>query len=282
MEYLLLLLFVPFLFGDLFHDDDGGAPDINGTPEDDVLQGTGQAEDINAGGGDDLVSGGGGDDDLDLGVGNDVALGEGGDDLILGGGGDDLVDGGAGNDTIWLGKGDDVIDVGFLDEVGATDPAGDDRMSGGDGDDSIADWVGSDTLTGELGQDLIVSVDEMGTEDAGDVTSGGWGLDTLVADDGDTVSGGGSADEFHVYADEVSDAAVTVTDFDGAREQLILDLDVGAFGDLTDEDFTTETDPDTGDVSVLLDGQVVALLTNPAQFDPATNIEVRWWEASAA
>ena len=70
VEYFLLLLCVPFLFGDFFggnNDDDGSdtnGPDIVGTEADDALQGTDLAEFITAGAGDDFVAAGLGDDTL--------------------------------------------------------------------------------------------------------------------------------------------------------------------------------------------------------------------------
>ena len=288
MEFLLLLLFVPFLFGDLFgghedEDEDVSGPDITGTPDGEVLEGTERAEDITAGAGDDLVAAWSGNDTLHLDDGDDAGLGENGNDLIFGGAGDDVVDGGAGNDTIWLGDGDDAMadDETFSGFGLDTSSAGDDRISGGDGNDLLGDWQGSDTVTGELGRDIVFTVDEFGSDYAPDVNSGGWGADALIADDGDTMSGGGDRDAFYVVTDEVSDAAVTVTDFDGATEQLFLDLDPFTFAGLGADDVTMETDPDSGDVSVLAMDQVIVVLTNPTAFDPS-NIVLPDWITQAA
>ncbi len=274
MEYMLLmLLLLPLLFGDLFGAGDAGVPAIDGTPEDDEVTGTAQGEEINTFAGDDVVLAGAGDDNVNLGDGDDGGAGEDGNDLIFGGAGNDIADGGSGNDTIWLGDGDDAINYYTPEELGQ-DPsidlsmAGDDRISGGGGADYLYDWVGSDTLTGELGRDYIDTVDNAGTAQAADMNSGGWGGDTLWADDGDTMSGGGNSDDFNVWIDETSDEAVTITDFDGATETLDLDFDQATFDGLTVDDVTLSTDPDTGDVSIMALDQVVAVLTN------ATNVDV--------
>lgn len=291
MEFLLLALFVPFLCGDLFGgnedgDDSGGDPqgaDINGSAGNDTLAGTEQAEDITAGAGDDFVAAWSGNDILHLDDGDDAGLGENGDDLIFGGAGSDVVDGGAGNDTIWLGDGDDAIadDETFSGLGLDTGSDGDDRISGGDGNDVLGDWLGSDTLTGDLGRDLVFTVDEVGSGDAPDLNSGGWGMDILIADDGDTLSGGGNDDVFAVVTDELSDAAVTVTDFDGATEQLHLEIDPDTLGFLTAEDVTMTTDPDTGDVSILARDQVMVVLTNPTQFDMSNVVLPGWMQPAA-
>lgn len=164
MEHLLLLLFVPLLFPDLFHsgddndDADTPVPDVTGTEQDDVLDGTDRAEQITAGGGDDLVVAGSGDDTIQMDEGLDFALGEGRNDF------------------------------------------------------------------------------------------------------------------FAVGLDEATDDAVTITDFDGTEDYLLLDvtdLDPSAI----QADLTSTTDADNGDVSVFLAGQLVATLTNPADFN-LSNVEV--------
>ncbi len=285
MEFLLLLLVVPFLIGDLFggddaHDSDG--PDINGTENNDTLEGTDQDEEINAGAGDDGILAHAGDDTVKAEDGRDVVLGEGGDDSIFGGAGNDYVDGGSGDDTIWLGDGDDVIAPRSLSELTDLDTgaAGDDQISGGDGNDVMGDWLGSDTLTGELGRDLVFTLDRSGTEDAPDVSSGGWGIDTLFADDGDTMSGGENPDEFHVLVDEEGDSAVTITDFDSANETIELDLTADTFANAGPDDLQIETDPQTGDVTISVAGQVIALVIDPGSFD-ASNVVVPLWGAAA-
>lgn len=280
-----MLLLVPFLCGDLFggNDEDDEAPDVIGTAGNDTLNGTEAGEKIMAGAGDDGIAAWSGDDTVNGEEGNDFVLGEMGDDLIFGDAGDDLADGGAGNDTIWLGEGDDIIadDTLVLDPEFNTGAAGDDRISGGDGNDFLIDWQGSDSLNGELGRDTVVSVDDYGTDHAADVNSGGWGMDTLWGDDGDTMTGGGNADDFTVYVDEADDSAVTISDFDGANETLFLELPADIFDGSVPE-LSAVTDPLTGDVTVSADGKPVAVLTNPANFDLATNVLLPWWMTQAA
>lgn len=299
MEALLLLMALPvlFLLGDAFGSDDEDEPrTIDGTEGDDRLAGGAEDEIVNAGDGDDDVRGNAGDDTVNGGAGADLVfggdgedhlhgeagadtlVGDSGDDLLVGGAGDDLfwaedggdrvfagdgsdvVEAGSGNDTIWLGEGDDLL---LDDNTGAPDSSdGDDQVSGGGGHDEIRDFVGSDSLSGELGDDILDAVDRHGTDDP-DALFGGWGYDTVIGDDGDTLSGGGMADAFTVYLDEPSDEPVTITDFDADRETLYLEFDWDLFPDGTD-DLSTDADPETGDISLFLGGQLIAVLQAPA------------------
>lgn len=284
MEVLLLLLVVPFLFGDLFQkdEDEEPAPDINGSTADDTLDGTQDGEEIYAGAGNDVIAAWSGDDLVQGGEGNDFVLGEGGRDLIYGGAGADLVDGGSGNDTIWMGDGDDEIaDVGIAPAPEFdTGSAGDDKISGGDGDDLMGDWQGANTLTGELGDDFLVTTDDRDTASA-DLLFGGWGQDTVFGDDGDTMTGGGFDDFFVVNTDETTDSAVTITDFDGDNEILRLAFDADTFEGSTVADVTAVTDPQTGDVSLFMAGQKLVVLTDPVAFDPS-KVEFPSWMFPAA
>src|SRR5690625_4423817 len=67
---------------------------IDGTPGDDVLDGTDEADQIWALAGDDIVRGHGGDDQLWGMEGNDEIYGGDGDDHAVGGEGDDYIEGG--------------------------------------------------------------------------------------------------------------------------------------------------------------------------------------------
>jgi hypothetical protein len=64
------------------------------------------------------------------------------------------------------------------------------------------------------------ATDGQGT-DTPDQLFGGWGGDGIGGDDGDTMSGGHSRDDFYVYLDESDDQAVVITDFsaDHARSR---------------------------------------------------------------
>ncbi len=284
MEALLLLLFVPLLFGDLFsQEDDEPAPDIVGSDQGERLEGTTEGEEIYAGGGDDLVTAWDGDDLLRGEAGDDELLAEGGDDLVFGDEGDDLADGGSGNDTIWLGDGDDEIaDDGLSPGPDFnTGPEGDDFISGGAGNDVLLDWRGSDTLVGELGNDFLFATDDFGS-DAPDSLSGGWGVDTVWGDDGDTLSGGGFTDDIVVTVDETSDASVTITDFDAASETLFFDVQQDAFEPLTGNDLSMTTDPATGDVALFLAGQKIAHLVAPAGGFTLGNVSLPEWMRPAA
>jgi Ca2+-binding RTX toxin-like protein len=208
-------------------------------------------------------------------------LGEAGADLIYGGAGDDLVDGGSGNDTIWLGDGEDEMpdredgfDLGPDFELSS---AGNDQVTGGAGDDFLIDWLGSDTLRGDLGDDLIVGIDNDGTT-APDRLEGGWGSDYIVGDDGDTISGGGgSFDEYNLVLNERDDAAVMITDFDSATEHLFLSVDEQAFAGATGDDLTMQIDPASGDVTLFLQGQKVAQLIDAANgFKPGSVFLPEW------
>ena len=282
MEFLVLLMIVPFLFGDLFQkdDDDEPAPDINGTQGDDSISGTTQNEEIYADAGNDVIAAWSGDDVVQAEEGDDLVLGEQGDDLIYGGTGDDLVDGGSGNDTIWLGDGADEIpdpEDGFdLGPDFETSAAGDDQITGGAGNDFLIDRLESNTLRGDLGDDIIVGVDDDGTN-LPDQMQGGWGADYIVGDDGDTISGGGSTDEYNVVLNERDDAAVTIVDFDSATEQLFLSVDEQAFAGATGDDLAFQVDPATGDVSLFLQGQKVVHLVDPAGgFNPGSIFLPEW------
>ena len=285
VEAFLLLLLVPFLFGDLFSnsDEDDPAPDILGSEGDDTLDGTTEPEEIYGGAGDDGIAAWSGDDTVEAGEGDDFVLAEDGDDLVFGGAGDDLVDGGSGNDTIWLGEGDDeTADDGVSPGPEFdTGPEGDDFISGGAGNDVLLDWIGSDTLVGELGQDFLFALDDYGS-DTPDSLSGGWGEDTVWGDDGDTLSGGGFTDDIVVTLDETDDASVTITDFDAKSETLFLDVDRDAFESATGNDLSMTSDPATGDVALFLAGQKVAHLLAPTGDFTLGNVSLPEWMRLAA
>lgn len=287
MEFLVLLMIVPFLCGDLFQkdDDEDPAPDINGSAGNDTMDGTERGEEIYADAGDDVITAWSGDDLVQAEEGDDLVLGEAGHDLIFGGAGDDLVDGGSGNDTIWLGDGadempdpEDGFDLGPDFEISA---AGDDQVVGGAGNDFLIDRLGSNTLRGDLGDDIVVGVDDTGTTTP-DQLFGGWGRDYLVGDDGDTLSGGGFTDEFSVVLNERDDAAVMITDFDSATETLFLEVDEQAFAGATGDDLVVQVDPATGDVSLLLQGQKVVHLVDPAgSLRPGSILLPEWMRPAA-
>lgn len=74
--------------------------DINGTPGNDIINGTKQDDRIDAGAGDDTINGLGGNDFIDGGFGNDTINGGDGDDRLFSFSGTDTLIGGIGNDEI--------------------------------------------------------------------------------------------------------------------------------------------------------------------------------------
>ena len=174
-------------------------------------------------------------------------------DLIFGGSGDDMIDAGKGADLVFGGPGDDIILLGDgLDEYGientnavpAVDPsdplaafseanieAGDDWVRGGKGADIIADGFGSDRLAGNEGGDLINAVDQ----DAGnpDEVLGGFGFDTLVVDEGDTVSTGDGKDTVVGFLRSAIAAGydpIEVTDFNRSDDMIQIEAPAAELG----------------------------------------------------
>lgn len=120
-------------------------------------------------------------------AGEDTLYGNAGNDTLYGMGGHDLIDGGLGNDTIYGGDGHDVL-------------------SGNNGDDTLYGDAGNDRIYGGAGNDKLFG------GDGRDILLGGAGNDTLT--------GGAGADSFHFGRSEGSD---TITDFNTAEDQIILD-----------------------------------------------------------
>ena len=297
MEYLALLLFLPlFLLGDLgstSSDDDEtsgteGDDELIGGSGDDSINGQGGQDELIGGGGDDTLRGGDGDDIVDGGTGNDelrggdqsdLVLGFDGDDTLYGGEGDDLVVGEAGNDQVWLGAGNDLawVDDEVNAELFATGQLGDDTVHGESGNDTIWDYDGSNTLYGDEGNDTLVLLDNTSTIDefrTHDRAEGGNGQDSMFGDAGDTLNGGEGGDSFNVIfrdasydgVTSVNDTAAVVEDFDGAVD--FLGLQYLTEGNTDPEaPLTATTDPDTGDVTLSVDGVDLVILTAPTNFN---------------
>ena len=190
--------------------------EINGTINDDVLDGTNDADvilgdlgndTINGFGGNDVLEGGADNDTLNGGVGSDILRGQDGDDTLNGNAGDDLLVGGAGNDRLNGGAGIDRVSLfdptgtfgvtvdlrleGVAQDFGAfgsdtlysiehiTSTYGDDTLHGNDADNWMWTFAGLDTLFGYGGNDYF-------TVGYGDkVIDGGSGSDTVEIDDTD-------------------------------------------------------------------------------------------------
>ncbi|MDW3221408.1 MAG: calcium-binding protein [Paracoccaceae bacterium] len=145
---------------------------INGTENDDILDGGASHDTINGHDGSDRLSGNDG---------NDVLYGGAGNDILAGDNGDDVLDGGAGNDIVRGGAGDDTLEGG----------AGQDHLYGNDGNDILYGGSGEDLLYGYNDDDVLNG------GEANDRLYGGPGNDILRGGTGnDGLYGGGNADTF--------------------------------------------------------------------------------------
>ncbi len=120
----------------------------------DSLDGTQQDDALNGHAGNDLLQGLDGDDVIYGGYGNDQLRGGGGNDILQGGNGNDTIEGDAGNDLMFGGNGND-------------------ELAGGEGADVIDGGAGFNTLRGGNGDDLLSS-------DGGGALIDGDGADTYV------------------------------------------------------------------------------------------------------
>ncbi|MBG9389182.1 calcium-binding protein [Caenimonas aquaedulcis] len=157
-------------------DDDN----LNGDNNGDYIRGLAGNDNINGGAGNDTIDGDGGNDFIAGNGGNDlVHAGEGDDYIIAGGfgeGGSDTIDGGAGRDVVSYNFGGSAVGVTFastvpsgtqVDPLGGTDTfssieeahifgsSHDDSITGDGGRNFIGGGGGNDTLTGGGGQDTF-------------------------------------------------------------------------------------------------------------------------------
>jgi len=214
--------------------------DVIGTPDVDLIQGTGMNERITALAGDDSIMAGGGNDIVDAGAGNDYVDAGSGNDTINGGEGKDTVAGGAGNDTYIVDNTADIVielagegaDSVFASadyalsgnienltltgtaNINATGNALDNTVTGNSADNLLSGLAGNDTLNGDTGNDRL---------DGGagaDTLIGGAGNDTYVVDNiGDVITenfaeGTDTVQAFIGYAlaDNVENLMLTGTD----------------------------------------------------------------------
>lgn len=126
---------------------------IEGTTDNNVLNGTSAAEFIKGLAGNDLINGNGGGDLLEGNDGNDVLTGSSGrefihggknNDVLYGNGGQDVLVGGAGNDRIYGGSGADRIEAGLGNDTVYAN-GGMDVINTGAGNDTV--WLGSGQAT---------------------------------------------------------------------------------------------------------------------------------------
>jgi Ca2+-binding RTX toxin-like protein len=197
-----------------------GSDDIAGERGHDVLVGGNGSDDIAGGKGNDKLHGGLDDDTLVGNQGVDELNGDAGNDYLNGGSGKDILNGGKGNDTLYGGAGKDALYGGSGDDI-LEDGVGNNVLSGGSGDD----W-----LIGTLRTDGEEDVTEVAKHTGADLMIGGDGADTLVGDNGDSMSGGLGDDDFWVNQMEAirgeteqTFEPVTIQDFDLSESILLRD-----------------------------------------------------------
>lgn len=147
-----------------------GQPDvINGSAANEVICGLGDDDTLRGRGGKDLVIGGKADDDLFGGPADDVLQGSGGADEAEGNKGDDRIRGFTGPDHLVGNAGNDAIGGG----------RGEDDIGGGKGGDTLLGWGDNDLVSGGAGPDDIEGTGKH------DVLLGGPGPDMLRGFKGD-------------------------------------------------------------------------------------------------
>lgn len=238
---------------DEYISDDAPRPD----PEPQELRLGDDGGRLDGGRGDDSLIGGEGNDTLYGGEGNDTLHGGGGDDTLRGGGGNDLMNGDDGNDLLIGGEGDDSLFGG----------GGNDTLLGGWGNDLVVAGEGNNLLEGGEGNDTLVGVHlDLDGRDIGGVNylNGGEGNDLIIAGAGDIASGGAGEDTFLLGSWLGAGAPAEIMDFTPGEDRLVLD-----FPDAEHKPEVRIThDPDTGIASVIVDGDVVALVHNGAGLHP--------------
>jgi Ca2+-binding RTX toxin-like protein len=153
-----------------------------GSPNDDVLDGTGRDDLIRGGAGSDTVHGDGGDDRLNGGRGVDEMHGGSGNDIYLVDNADDQVveNAGEGTDrvaaTISYTLADEVEELALKgnSDIDGTGNGGANRLIGNDGDNTLAGMAGHDFLNGGNGDDVLIG------GDGRDIMIGGAGNDRYV------------------------------------------------------------------------------------------------------
>lgn len=264
---------------------DGGTLPVDGIqwggPGDDVLQGGAGPDQIGGYDGADSLAGADGEDWLLGGTGDDSLAGGAGADLIEGNEGHDSLFGGAGNDTLLGGMNRDLLHGGEGNDsaeggAGADwleGRRGDDALLGGLGNDTLMGGDGADTLFGGWGADVLSGVvarlnaDGVWHDtDTADYLNGGGGADTIVAGNGDIVTGGQGFDDILVGDWMAGGEAARVLDFEPGTDQLLVVHDGPGPAEVSLVEVAGE-----GLQQVLLNGSVVAVLSGLA---PATLADV--------
>ncbi|NES22541.1 MAG: calcium-binding protein [Symploca sp. SIO3E6] len=145
---------------------------INGTADNDTLEGTLGIDKILGFGGNDLLRGykghdflfgGAGNDVLYGGLGHDFLLGETGNDRLYGDDGSDNLDGGAGNDRLDGGDGSDIL-LGGEGTDHLFGGAGVDYFDGGEGTDTVHFTYDKFAITADLSQNRATYINHAGVE----------------------------------------------------------------------------------------------------------------------
>jgi hypothetical protein len=173
-----------------------GSDSLQGTSNNDILNGFSDIDYLRGFGGNDIINGGSSGDTLIGDEGNDTLNGGTGNDRMDGGLGDDILNGGSDNDRMWGRDGNDVLEG----------SKGNDRMWGSNGNDILNGSEGSDRLYGESGKDIV-----RGSRGK-DLIVGGFGKDELT--------GGQGQDKF-VYR-SVKDFNDIITDFEIVKDRIDL------------------------------------------------------------
>lgn len=164
----------------------------------DEMEGSGQNDTLYGGIGNDMMTGNGGNDELWGGVGDDSMYGDAGNDLLSGADGHDDMRGGTGNDTFYGGAGDDTLSGGDGNDLLWTG-LGTNVVFGGAGDDTIGGGTGDDELWGGTGANIFYGGegnDTLGGGTDNDEIWSGAGADLAYGGAGDdTIAGGAGNDE---------------------------------------------------------------------------------------
>lgn len=133
----------------MLHNGNKGALTVailNGTTENDLIEGTPEADEITALAGDDTVFGDDNNDIINAGEGNDTIFGGTGSDVPASNLEDqDIINGGLGDDLIYGNQGNDILNG----------DSGNDTLFGGKDNDSVNGGDGNDVIIGDLGNDAI-------------------------------------------------------------------------------------------------------------------------------
>ncbi|MGY3438601.1 MULTISPECIES: calcium-binding protein [unclassified Marinovum] len=231
---------------------DDGASTINGGDGSDAIDGLGGDDALSGGGGEDWIWAGDGNDALHGGEDDDTLHGEAGEDTLYGDAGNDELFGHGGNDLILGGSGDDVLSDGMGNDMLAGQD-GNDGLLGGHDDDTLDGGMGADSLFGGQGNDLLDGTES--SADAPDYLNGNAGDDTILADDGDIVTGGEGADDIVFHGG--NGQSLTLIDFEPQEDRLLIVVDDPSGGvEIT----LTPDATDAGLMHMAVDGEEVAVL----------------------